>query len=148
MIPIYCVWHPRTSSCCTLRRWLVPSTSTLMPAGVRCGTIHTCTHVWNASSNFCTPSAAQMLLQHMGYMMMYGSVLASGNTLISHVYHTSETITRYLSSMQYIQGFAKGQRTPSWQVFGITRVSRRPELVGLGFFGIAGALVATTATQA
>jgi len=33
------------------------------------------------------------------------------------------------------------------EVFGITRVSRRPELVGLGFFGLAGALVATTATQ-
>eukprot|EP00438_Fugacium_kawagutii_P036250 Skav223689 [mRNA] locus=scaffold1907:112067:113819:+ [translate_table: standard] len=33
------------------------------------------------------------------------------------------------------------------QVYGITRVSRRPELVGLGFYGIAGALVATTATQ-
>eukprot|EP00490_Sorites_sp_Unknown_P027392 CAMPEP_0114642094 /NCGR_PEP_ID=MMETSP0191-20121206/2635_1 /TAXON_ID=126664 /ORGANISM="Sorites sp." /LENGTH=139 /DNA_ID=CAMNT_0001854235 /DNA_START=1 /DNA_END=420 /DNA_ORIENTATION=- len=33
------------------------------------------------------------------------------------------------------------------EVFGITRVSRRPELAGLGFYGIAGALVATTATQ-
>ncbi|CAK8994102.1 unnamed protein product [Durusdinium trenchii] len=33
------------------------------------------------------------------------------------------------------------------EVFGITRVSRRPELVGLGFYGLAGALVATTGTQ-
>ena len=36
----------------------------------------------------------------------------------------------------------------SLQVFGITRLSRRPELAGIGFFGIGGALVATTATQA
>ena len=34
------------------------------------------------------------------------------------------------------------------EVFGITRLSRRPELAGLGFFGLAGALVATSATQA
>ncbi|CAJ1447022.1 unnamed protein product [Effrenium voratum] len=33
------------------------------------------------------------------------------------------------------------------EVFGITRLSRRPELAGLGFFGLAGALVATSATQ-
>ena len=33
------------------------------------------------------------------------------------------------------------------EVFGITRVSRRPELVGLGLFGLAGAMVATTPTQ-
>ena len=40
-----------------------------------------------------------------------------------------------------------GQRLNGSKVFGITRVSRRPELVGLGFFGLAGALVATTPTQ-
>eukprot|EP00440_Ansanella_granifera_P024335 gb/GFBE01026435.1/.p1 GENE.gb/GFBE01026435.1/~~gb/GFBE01026435.1/.p1 ORF type:complete len:275 (+),score=32.57 gb/GFBE01026435.1/:1-825(+) len=33
------------------------------------------------------------------------------------------------------------------EVFGITRVSRRPELVGLAMFGVGGALVAATATQ-
>eukprot|EP00439_Symbiodinium_sp_Y106_P046606 s4455_g5.t4 len=33
------------------------------------------------------------------------------------------------------------------EVFGITRLSRRPELAGIGFVGIGGALVATTATQ-
>ena len=45
----------------------------------------------------------------------------------------------------WIKEFPKGSFC---QVFGITRVSRRPELVGLGFIGLAGALVATTATQA
>eukprot|EP00931_Biecheleriopsis_adriatica_P109200 TRINITY_DN83462_c0_g1_i1.p1 TRINITY_DN83462_c0_g1~~TRINITY_DN83462_c0_g1_i1.p1 ORF type:complete len:293 (-),score=51.33 TRINITY_DN83462_c0_g1_i1:50-883(-) len=33
------------------------------------------------------------------------------------------------------------------EVYGITRVSRRPELVGLGLIGVGGALIATTATQ-
>lgn len=33
------------------------------------------------------------------------------------------------------------------EVFGITRVSRRPELIGLGFVSFGGALLATTATQ-
>lgn len=33
------------------------------------------------------------------------------------------------------------------EVYGITRVSRRPELVGLGFVSLGGALLATTATQ-
>lgn len=33
------------------------------------------------------------------------------------------------------------------EVYGITRVTRRPELVGLGMVGVGGALIATTATQ-
>lgn len=33
------------------------------------------------------------------------------------------------------------------EVYGVTRITRRPELVGLGMVGIGGALLATTATQ-
>ena len=47
----------------------------------------------------------------------------------------------------YVDQIARGT-AEQWQVFGITRLSRRPELAGIGFFGIGGALVATTATQA